>query len=282
MQLEIWKDSGMTTISDILSSPSCANTSPSFCDETLSPNGYYYELVSSKLGLENFRVYMFKCFPHAPLLFVSKMNRLIEIPPGLINVNPAEMVPEEFLLHGGLLYWIIDLHTRLTHMNFYSLPILPGRLFVFDSGLDRLVEIEENSQLAVSLLGKVVEGCSEWDIGQENSTRQTGYHISAPNNHRLETYYQKRSTHALPHSTIASDRRGSSTAYSDCTSYFPASDKACFLHHCSQLQKYSKFSVADISVYEPLCLDVPLPIPSPQAHCSAPPCVYSGMNDDPR
>ena len=144
------------TLDDLNSKTSCF---PTVCMETLSPNGYYYELVSSTLGLENFQVYTFSCLPDRFFLYQSSIKRLIEVPAKLIRLSGDESVPEEFL------------------------------------------------------------------------------------------------------TMEASPAAGSNSN---------------FQHKCT------RFSFADIKVYKPHSLCVLLEKPTPEPHCSAPPCIYTGVNDDPR
>ena len=138
---------------------------PTVCTETLSPNGYYYELVSSTLGLENFQVYTFSCLPDRFFLYQSSIKRLIEVPAKLIRLSGDESVPEEFLTMEGFLCRTVNLCTFLKHMTFYTFPVLPGRLFVFDGGLNRLLETHKNSPLCTSLLGNIESKLSNDQAG---------------------------------------------------------------------------------------------------------------------
>ena len=88
------------TLDDLNSKTSCF---PTVCTETLSPNGYYYELVSSTLGLENFQVYTFSCLPDRFFLYQSSIKHHIEVPAKLIRLSGDESVPEEFLTMEGFL-----------------------------------------------------------------------------------------------------------------------------------------------------------------------------------
>ena len=270
-------------------------TLPPFSEETLHPGGYYYELAARTLGLENLKIYMFSCSPDRYFLYISKADCLNEVPSGLILLSSNDFVPEDILSPGGILYRIIDSHTNLAHMSFYSFPMLPGRLFVYDGGLNRLIETRMSSRFAISLLGEVesspkvpsqaaTEGhkmpsklsCREQDPTVHCSTAGTL-------NFKFETteglyHYTSPTVESHTSSPLATVRRticnGTMTV---CDSPNAASRSA--VASCGQ---HNKFSVADVVVYEPSSLTIPLPRTTSESQCLAPPCVYSGRNDDPR
>ena len=272
---------------------------PSFSIETLSPHGYYYELVSCQLGLKNFNVYTFSSFPERFFLYLSTVDCLIEVPTELLHVGSEDMVPQEFLVPSGLLYQSIRTHTVLTHMSFYSFPVLPGRLFVFDVGLDRLIETRRSSPLAESLLGSFCHGtkstqeshrggsgrkcfreCTDYNSDLRPTScfslqfklvksLQNGKHVpSTLRSGTMQPVAPKTSpaVRSKPMSSIE-DTKHDSLAKIDA--------KKCS-EHC-------EFSVADMTVYEPSSLNVPLLKPTLHSHCFTPPCVYyNGADDDPR
>ena len=288
------------TLDDLNSKTSCF---PTVCTETLSPNGYYYELVSSTLGLENFQVYTFTCLPDRFFLYQSSIECLIEVPAKLIHLRGDEGVPEEFLAMEGFLCRIVNLCAFLKHMTFYTFPVLPGRLFVFDGGLNRLLETHTNSPLCTSLLGSIESELSNEQAGID----QLGLEISEQGvctSERLPDSVSEVKVRSLGHynfkfaaiqgfqtNATAMEEKlmkcSNNAAYShkpDSPTVEPAAgcrtnrngSNSNFQHTCTT------FSFADIKVYKPHSLCVPLEKPTPEPHCSAPPCVYTGVNDDPR
>ena len=256
------------------------------CDETLSPNGYYYELVSHELGLENFKVYSFGCFPSRFFIYLSNVNRLIEMPPKLISIRREETVPEEFLLPAGFLYWIIAAHTTLTHMSFYSFPMLPGRLFVFDAGLDRLIETAASSPLVESLLGDLREkvdgaGCAySWP----NNNKGNAVKSESCDSEKNVSYCSSSFSFQFETVHTNSTSKGGHTSYGSSTVYYRPSVSTTDGQFQSPNQPiHNKLTIADLTVYEPSSLDVSLPKPALLPQCSVPPCVYyNGMDSDPR
>ena len=271
------------TLDDLNSKTSCF---PTVCMETLSPNGYYYELVSSTLGLENFQVYTFSCLPGRFFLYQSSIKCLIEVPAKLIHLRGDESVPEEFLTMEGFLCRTVNSCTFLKHMTFYTFPVLPGRLFVFDGGLNRLLETHTNSTLCTSLLGSVESELSNEQAGIVQQISEQGVCTSE----RLDSEVKVRS---LGHYNFkfAAIQGFQTNATSMEEKLMKCSNNAAYSHkHGSNSNSRNgsnsnfqhKCTFADIKVYKPHSLCVPLEKPTPEPHCSAPPCVYTGVNDDPR
>ena len=281
---------------------------PPFNEQTLCPNGYYYELAARTVGLENFKIYMFSCSSDQYFLYMSNADRLNEVPPRLILLDSNDLVPEDFLIPGGILYQIIDSHTNLAHMSFYSFPMLPGRLFIYDGGLNRLTETRKSSKLVVSLLGEVesklnipsqattehrmpsklfvekqdsIVSCSiAGTLNFKFENAEGSYHIPPHSDNHLQTYS---SLSTVDH-TVCSGIKTSCDSLAG-TKGSALSDQRFHCYNKSDISlcsQHSKFSVADIIVYEPCSLTVPLPRPTSESQCLIPPCVYSGRNDDPR
>ena len=296
------------SLNDLKSVPVGASPPPAVCAETLSPNGYYYDLVSTRLGLENFEVYTFSCIPNRFFLYQSRINRLTEVPAKLIHLRGDETVPEEFLASEGFLYQIINSHVLMEHMTFYIFPVLPGRLFVFDIGLNRLLETHANSGLCESLLGSIESGRNHQPSSTHRGLEQHGVCMSERymGDTALEAtvgclrYSLKfeafkgfqtkavtkeisklRDNGNMVHDTWLSccmDSPNTVTAEFS----FEYKDDRCEDNTNIQ-DRCTKFSVADIKVYIPHSLCLPLGKPTPEPHCSAPPpCIYTGVNDDPR
>jgi len=223
------------------------------------------------------------------------------VPAKLIHLRGDESVPEEFLTMEGFLCQTVNLCAFLKHMTFYSFPVLPGRLFVFDSGLNRLLETHTTSPLCTSLLGSIESElsndeagidelgletseqgvCTSERLGSEVKVRSLGHYnfkfaaiqgfqtnaaameekLMKCGNNAVCSHKYSPSVETLPAAGCRTNRNGSN---SNCQ------------HNCT------KFSCADIKVYKPHSLCVPLEKPTPEPNCSAPPCVYTGVNDDPR
>ena len=270
---------------------------PSFSEDTLNPGGYYYELAARTVGLENLKIYTFSCSPDQYFLYMSSADRLNEVPSNLILLHRDDFVPEDFLSPGGILYQIIDSHTNLAHMSFYSFPMLPGRLFVYDGGLNRLIETQMSSRFVMSLLGEVesnpkipqadtevhsipsklsfreqdptVSCSAAGTLNFKFETTEGLYHTSPPVDSRTKCLQTSPSL-ATAHHTIYS---GTMTACD--------SPNAASRSHIASCGRHHKFSVADMVVYEPSSLTIPLPRATSESQCLTPPCVYSGRNDDP-
>lgn len=272
---------------------------PTVCTETLSPNGYYYELVSSTLGLENFQVYTFSCLPDRFFLYQSSIKRLIEVPAKLIHLSGDESVPEEFLTMEGFLCRTVNSCTFLKHMTFYTFPVLPGRLFVFDGGLNRLLETHKNSPLCTSLLGNIESELSNDQagidqLGLERSeqgvytserlvsdvkVRSLGHYnfkFAAIQGFQTDAASMEEKLMKCSNNAAYSHKPDSPTVEASPAAGYRTNSNSNFQHKCI------RFSFADIKVYKPRSLCVPLEKPTPEPHCSAPPCIYTGVNDDPR
>lgn len=297
-------DMNICSLNDFKSVP--VTPFPAICAQTLSPNGYYYDLVSSRLGLENFEVYTFSCIPNRFFLYQSRINCLTEVPAKLIHLRGDETVPEEFLATEGFLYEIINSHVVMEHMTFYIFPVLPGRMFVFDSGLNRLLETHINSDLSESLLGSIDIKRNNQHPGTHHGLEQNGVCMSMVDTAALEAKvgclgYNLKFEALKGFQTKAiteeiTKRRGNSrnghNTWLRCSkdNKHSSTDKFSFDYRDGRSEdntdnqnRCTHFSVADIKVYVPHSLCVPLEKPTPEPHCSAPPpCIYTGVNDDPR
>lgn len=223
------------------------------------------------------------------------------MPAKLIHLRGDESVPEEFLTMEGFLCQTVNLCAFLKHMTFYSFPVLPGRLFVFDSGLNRLLETHTTSPLCTSLLGSIESElsndeagidelgletseqgvCTSERLGSEVKVRSLGHYnfkFAAFQGFQTNVAAVEEKLMKCGKNAVCSHKHSPSVETSPaagCRTNRNGSNSNC-QHNCT------KFSCADIKVYKPHSLCVPLEKPTPELHCSAPPCVYTGVNDDPR
>ena len=239
-------------------------TVPPFTEEELHPGGYYYKIAAHQSRLENFSVYTFNTAPDTHFLYSSHLDCLLELPRELSELRNEGPMPLEFMVPGGFLYWLLGTHTVLKHMNFYTLGLLPGRILVYDAGLDMITETQSNSDLVMSLFPST---CSPqdseidyWHMNQDDVHCQNSAGSSA-----LE------SSELFPTGCEEKQR----------DIHFGSNDGGLSHHQSVCCGGESRGS--GICVYEPGSLgDLRVFHSTLEPRCHLPPCVYLGVNSDPR
>lgn len=249
----------VTTLRDIQTDRSC----PPFNKQQLSRGGHYYT-AARQCGLEHFSVYVFSNAPHRQFLYSAQLDTLLELPPQLTELREHTVIPCEFMARGGFLYLLLSTHMPLKHMNFYTVSMLPGRILVYDAGLDMLTETHSMSELTLSLFpGTLVD---------ENSTQLTGISADESDGGVLsgaaerEVKCWRMATGRMLESSPSASGGVASRGVVQKT-------QQCHTHQAPP---------PGIHVYEPSSLNVTVPMTCLQTRCHLPPCVYMGVDTDPR
>lgn len=252
----------MTTLRDIQTDHSY----PPFNKQQLSHGGYYYSTAARECGLEHFSVYVFSNAPHLQFLYSTQLDSLLELPPQLAELREHSLIPCEFMVPGGFLYHLLSTHMSLKHMNFYTVSMLPGRILVYDAGLNMFTETHSMSELTLSLFpGTLVD---------ESSMVLTS--ISADGDSAILSGDDTAAEHVVKCWKMAAGGMLESS---------PSASESVATRGVTQQTQQSHTHQAPppgIHVYEPTSLNVTVPTTHPQTRCHLPPCVYMGVDTDPR
>ena len=302
----------VTTLKDIQTSSAAESHFPPFSDRELGPGGYYYRTASRECRLDHLSVYVFSNAPHAQFLYSARLDTLIELPQQLTLLEKDRPVPREFMAPSGFLYRLLSAHTSMKHMNFYTLGILPGRILVYDAVLDTLTETHLTSTLTLSLFphshvsnnslystaATLASVSPEDDCVSSRETLEEKAACTAVQCQRVATCVLESSTAPVRESSGGESAvRGRWTVQQQqsqhCGMHNTSTDSS--LHTFQQKQQLqassasrsleSSFVLAPppaIHVYEPSSLDVSIAVTGLETRCHVPPCVYTGVDSDPR
>lgn len=281
----------MTTLRDIQTNYT-GICYPPFNKQELSHGGYYHCIALRECGLEHFSLYVFSNAPHLQFLYSTQLDTLTELPRLVTELKEHGAIPQELMSPGGFLYHLLSTHTTLKHMNFYRLCLLPGRMLVYDAGLDRLTETHPLSDLTLSLFPNM--------YSSENRRSSTSTSVDEGGSAGLDEAAAENvvqcwrvATNLLESSASVSESGcvdGGESRMVRHTQPCDTDDSKQSTYCClagsmdlpsSPLNAPSPSSSA-IRVYEPSTLDVSIPMTRLQARCHIPPCVYIGVDTDPR
>ena len=175
------------------------------------------------------------------------------------------------MIPGGFLYQLLSTHASMKHMNFYTLGILPGRILVYDAGLDMLTETHLTSALTRCLF----PSSTSPDVTASHVTEEVSMPLS-PNGVARTVFCHKLaictlqctapSQHLHMRGVVNCDPGGTSH---ESTGLVSAN------HHCTNHPQA-------ILVHEPCSLDLSVPHSTLETRCHIPPCMYLGEESDPR
>lgn len=173
------------------------------------------------------------------------------------------------MIPGGFLYQLLNSHTPMKHMNFYTLGILPGRILVYDAGLDMLTETHLTSALTLCLFPRSTSP----DITASHIPEQVSVPASLNGVVARAVICQKLATCTLQCTT--SPRHLDMREGVNC-------DPARTSRDSTGLVSASTGHPQAILVHKPCSLDLSVPHRTLETRCHIPPCVYMGEESDPR
>lgn len=253
----------VTTLRDIQTDHSY----PPFNKQQLSRGGYYYNTAARECGLEHFSVYVFSNAPHLQFLYSAQLDSLLELPPQLRELREHTLIPCEFMVPGGFLYHLLRTHMSLKHMNFYTVSMLPGRILVYDAGLDMLTETHSLSELTLSLFPAT--------LVDENSTLLTSSSADGGESGMLS------GDEAAGEHVVKCWKMSTGGMLESPPSASESVAPRGVVKHTQQSHTHQA-PPPGIHVYEPSSLNVTVPTTRLQTRCHLPPCVYMGVDTDPR